>query len=295
MIAQPTYLFGVGATKAGTTWLHRYLAGHPDCHMRAVKELHYFDALDRGQLDRQIKVNRTKADKLATQLAGADGARAGRLARSLADVRAWLAVLERGSEDAAAYRAYLEADCGARRLVGDITPAYAELSPDRLRGMAALAGDVRFVYLLRDPVSRLWSHVRMVASRSRAGQADLAAEAARVLDRVLRGDPSEIALRSDYAGALARLNAAVDPGRLLVMFMEHLISAAGVARLCDFLGIRRHPADTTARVHEGVRLDMTQGQAARARAWLAPQYDHVARVFPDMPETWRANMDGVTA
>lgn len=295
MSGQPTYLFGVGATKAGTTWMHRYLAAHPDCHMRAVKELHYFDALDRGQIDRQVKVNRAKADKLAAQLAVAGGAKAGRIAQALADVRAWLAVLERGAEDAAAYRAYLTEGRGDRRLVGDITPAYAELSPDRLGRMATLAPDVRFVYLLRDPVSRFWSHVRMVAARSRAGQADLAAESARVLDRVLQGEPSEIALRSDYAGALARLTAAVAPGRLLVLFMEHLISAPGVARLCDFLGIRRHPADTAARVHEGARLDMTPGQAARLRAWLAPQYDHVARAFPDLPDTWRANMDGVTA
>ena len=295
MTAQPTYLFGVGATKAGTTWMHRYLAGHPDCHMRAVKELHYFDALDRGQIDRQIKVNRGKVEKLAERLAGLDGAKASRTAAALADTRAWLAVLERRSENEAAYCAYLEDGRGNRRLVGDITPAYAELSPDRLRRMARLSADVRFVYLLRDPLSRLWSHVRMVAARSKAGQADLAAEAARVLDRVLQGEPSEIALRSDYAGALARLNAALDPARLLVMFMDHLISAPGVARLCDFLGIRQHPADTASRVHEGVRLEMTQGQAARARAWLAPQYDHVARVFPDMPDTWRANMDGVTA
>ncbi|HHS89575.1 MAG TPA: sulfotransferase family protein, partial [Rhodobacteraceae bacterium] len=43
---QPTIFFGVGAAKSGTSWLYRYLEGHPETHLRSVKELHYFDALD---------------------------------------------------------------------------------------------------------------------------------------------------------------------------------------------------------------------------------------------------------
>ncbi len=294
MTGQPTYLFGVGATKAGTTWLYRYLAGHPDCHLRSVKELHYFDALE-GGFDRQIKVNRDKAARQAERVATVAGEKAGQMRRSLADVRDWLAVLDRRCEDLPAYRAYLEAGLGSRRLVGDITPAYAGLSADRLRGMAALAADVRFVYLLRDPVARFWSHVRMVAARSRAGKADLAAECARVFDRVLAGEPSEIAKRSDYKGTMQRLDAAVDPRRLLVMFMDHLISLPGVSRLCDFLGIGVLAANVAARVHEGAPLAMTPVQATRARDWLAPQYAYVAARFPDMPQGWRVTHDGGVA
>lgn len=294
MIGQPTYMMGVGATKAGTTWLHRYLAGHPDCHLRAVKELHYFDALDFGQIDRQLKVHHAKVAKLAREAAVSVGAKATRAARALQDVRDWLTVLERGTEDEAAYRAYLEAGLGRRRLVADITPAYAELSADRLRRIAAL-GDVRFVYLLRDPVARLWSHVRMIAERSRAGAEDFVAEVGRVLDRVLSGAPSEAAKRSDYAAALARLNAAVDPARLLVMFHERMLTTPGIASLCAFLGIGAHPADFSRRVLEGRQLEMTADQAARMRAFLAPQYEFAATAFPDLPEAWRAQMDGRVA
>ena len=290
MTGEPTYLFGVGATKAGTTWLYRYLAGHPDCHLRSVKELHYFDALE-GGFDRQIKVNRDKVARHAERLAGVAGGKAAQLRQSLADLRDWLAVLDRRCEDLPAYRAYLETGRGTRRLVGDITPAYSGLPVDRLQTMAALSGDVRFVYLLRDPLARFWSHVRMVASRSRAGQQDLAGECARVFDRVLAGEPSDIANRSDYKGALERLDAAVDPRRLLVMFMDQLISLPGVARLCGFLGIGVHGANVAARIHEGAPLAMTSAQAARARDWLAPQYSYVAARFPEMPATWRASHD----
>lgn len=294
MTGQPTYLFGVGATKAGTTWLYRYLAGHPDCHLRSVKELHYFDAVE-GGFDRQIKVNRDKLARLTDRLASAAAGKAGEIRRSLADLADWLAVLDRRAEDLAAYRGYLDAGRGARRLVADITPAYASLPVDRLRRMAGLSGDVRFVYVLRDPVSRFWSHVRMVAARSKAGPRDMAGECARVFDRVLSGAPSDIAQRSDYKGALERLDAAVAPARLLVMFMDHLVTLPGVARLCGFLGLAPHPVTPQARVHEGVPLAMTADQTARARAWLAPQYHYVAARFPDMPASWRAAHEGGVA
>lgn len=294
MTGQPTYLFGVGATKAGTTWLYRYLAGHPDCHLRSVKELHYFDSVE-GGFDRQIKVNRDKIARLTDRLAAMTAAKAGQMRRTLADLVEWLGVLERRAEDMTAYRSYLESGRGTRRLVGDITPAYAGLPVDRLGAMAGLAPDVRFVYILRDPVSRFWSHVRMVAARSKAGQRDMAGECARVFDRVLSGAPSDIAQRSDYKGALERLDAAVAPARLLVMFMDHLVTVPGVARLCGFLGLAPHAVTPQARVHEGVPLAMTADQAARARAWLAPQYHYVAARFPDMPATWRATQDGGVA
>lgn len=293
MSGSPTYLFGVGATKAGTTWMYRYLAAHPECHLRSVKELHFFDSLDKG-FDRQIKVNRDKLERVTAELAVAPAARAERLRISQRDLSEWLSVLEKGG-DIAAYRAYVEGWRGGRHLVGDITPAYADLTEARLAQMLGTAADHRVVYLLRDPVARFWSHVRMVALRSRAGQADFAGEAGRVLDRVLAGEPSEIAKRSDYAGALTRLRAGVAPDRLLVLFQERLFSAPGLAQLCKFLGLRARTADTAVRVHEGQPLAMTPVQKARIRAFLQPQYDFVAKAFPALPDSWTATRDGVTA
>lgn len=297
MSTKPTYLFGVGATKAGTTWMHRYLAKHPECHLRAIKELHYFDSVEQGSFARQVKVQQDRAEKLASQLQSAPEGRAARLERSLMDVIDWISVLTAkvgGQGDHARYAAYLEAGTTAgTKLVADITPSYSELGPETLRGMEKLAPETRFVYVLREPVSRLWSHVRMVASRSSA--ADQAAEANRIFDRVIAGEPSQISRRSDYAGTLNRLQSALSPNRLLVLFQEQLHSAPGVARLCEFLGISVRPAPLDTRVHEGAAYPMTAGQEARARAFLSSQYDFVAQRFADMPASWRAPLDGVTA
>lgn len=297
---EPTFLFGVGATKAGTSWLWRYLADHPECHFRAIKELHYFDTVAQNRFDGALR--RARADlveqtrRVADGAAAANPAQAGRKHQKLRDLQEWVAVLARRAPDIAAYRAYLTGGRGARRVVGDVTPAYALLPVEQLRDMADVARDVRFVYLMRDPVARLWSHVRMLARRL-AGVDDYAGAALALIRRICAGDASGdaggIVARGDYAGALARLDAAVDPARLLVMFQEDLMTLPGVARLCGFLGIATKAARFDMLVHAGVPLALPVAERDAARAFLRPQYDAVARRFGDLPEAWHMNAGGV--
>jgi hypothetical protein len=287
-----TILLGVGATKAGTTWLWDHLSRHPECHARAIKELHYFDTVENGAWGRQIRVQQALAARIARTAAAGRGNPA-RLAQRAADVAEWLAVLRRRVEDVPAYLAYLCGGArGGRRVVMDVTPAYASLPEARLRRMAGMAGDVRFVYLMRDPVARFWSHVRMIAGRTVRSAAEVPAAARALLDAVLGGQPSAAVDRGDYAGALARLDAAVAPGRLLVLFQEELMTAPGYARLCAFLGIAPGQPDFGRRVFATTPAEMTGDQRARLAQFLAPQYAAVAARGP-LPAAWRRSMEGV--
>ena len=45
-----TLVIGIGAQKAGTTWLYRYLRTHPQVGMSPIKELHYWDERFRPDL-----------------------------------------------------------------------------------------------------------------------------------------------------------------------------------------------------------------------------------------------------
>lgn len=287
MTKEATILMCVGATKAGTTWLYRHLSAHPDCHLRTIKELHYFDTVDTGNYDRQIGL---KLDEFDALEAKGPGDRPWMHRRKLRDLAEWAAVLERRAEDIPAYLAYLTGGRGDRRVVGDVTPAYALLPVDALRRIAEMAPDVRFVYLIRDPLARLWSHVRMLAARAAQSTAEFAERARAMMERALAGDLPSATDRGDYAGALARLDAAVAPGHLLVMFQEEMMTLPGVQRLWSFLGIGETDPRFDRRVHEGTPLDLDAGQRARALACLGPQYDFVARRFPDLPENWRRNM-----
>ncbi len=268
-VSAPRILFGLGATKAGTSWLHQWLSGHPECHFRTVKELHYFDALDEDRVDRRISELRSEKSRARSEI-------------RQRDIDAAIDLLGQG-ESAERYLSYLDAGQGAS-VVGDITPAYGLLPVDRLRAMAAL-GETRFLYILRDPVARLWSHVRMIAGRREPSGNVTSERAGRILKRVLRGEEDHIARRGDYAGVIGRMREAVPEARRLVVFFDDLFAGDAAQRICEFLGIAPHPVLARV-VHGGQSLEMTADQARAARAFLSDQYTFVEHVMGHLPDAW---------
>lgn len=289
MGAQPVIMLGMGATKAGTSWMHSYLSGHPECHFRSIKELHYFDALENGRIDRELAAHRSQADAIRARIA--TGRAKPQAAVRLKDREDWIGVLE-GEESPSAYLGYLTGDVGDARVAGEVTPAYALLPVARLETMARMAADVRFVYLMRDPVARLWSHVRMIAGRRDGAGRVEPGRAGRILKRVMRGDEPQIATRGDYASALTKFAATIDPARLCVLLFEDLVTGRAVDRLCRFLGLTPRSPDL-APVHEGQALSMTADQRRAARDWLAPQYDFVADWMGHRPAGWAYDLGEV--
>lgn len=288
-MAQATLLFGIGAAKAGTTWLYRYLAAHPEVKLPAVKELHYFDTCETGKFDRQVTRMMRERKRRKDRLPTGDERLDRRLTREVRAYGRWLDVIRAGQDDAG-YLAFLNYGAGEAKLVGDITPAYATLSEGSFARMAGLAPATRFVFLMRDPLDRLWSNIRMAATRKGG---EMAGMAATLLDKALAGGDRTMAERCDYAGTLARLNEAVDPARVFTAFYETLFRPDTLARLCGFLGIAEAPARFEARVLAGEDLKMTEAQRARAMAWLAPQYDAVARAMGPLPSRWTDNMEAL--
>ncbi|GGL62029.1 sulfotransferase [Wenxinia marina] len=289
----PTLVFGVGATKAGTSWLYRFLAQHPECHLRSIKELHFFDALEKGG-DFQLTQQRRRARSLSRRLdeVGAAAPEAPRLRRQLTDVEAYAQVLAAGDTDG--YLRYLTEGRRDRSVIADVTPAYALLPEERLGQMARLAPVTRFVYLMRDPVSRLWSHVRMLAARAvKKDGGEMETAAARIFDRVERGQQPDVTRRGDYADCLTRLDRAVPRDALWTGFYETLFTPQSVAAICAFLGIAPAEGRYDRRVHEGAPLRMTDDQRARAARLLAPQYDFARARMGRLPPQWDANLEAV--
>jgi hypothetical protein len=287
---EPTLLFGVGATKSGTSWLYDYLASHPECHLRGIKELHYFDTVEKSFYHQQLTLHDKEAARLREKLWGAKGKRQMRVAIKLRDVLDWHGVLAERTENTTSYLSYLSAGLAGQSLIADITPSYALLPEARLKTMAGLQPETRFIYLMRDPIARLWSHVRMNARRAGHKAAELAAACQAVMERVLDGKESGVTQRGDYIAAIKRLNEAVDPSKLLVMFMEEMLTPAGLARICGFLGLTYHEAKFDQPVHAGPVLAMSPSQKTRAGVLLRPQYEFIARHYPDIPANWRKNM-----
>lgn len=295
-MSDPVLLYCVGATKAGTSWLYSYLRTHPEAHVRAVKELHYFrdfDVEDDGWFARQCDQRLVRVAE--EHAAASDPARKARLEVELRDC-ADLAELHHGEKpDLSAYRAYLEKGRGDEGVVADLTPAYGLLPVSVYQMMRKVAPTTRFIYIMRDPVARLWSHIRMSAGRKCREETEIPARADRIFARFARGRQMQIWERSDYKSTLERLNAALAPGQLLVLFYEELFNNSAIRLICEFLGIRAHEARFDQRVNASPVLAMSDEQRLQAQHLLADQYAYVAQQTDHLPDAWRVNMIEVPA
>lgn len=277
MTQTPTLVLGMGATKAGTSWLFDQLAGHRDCHLRGIKELHYFTTALQGRWSSQVR-------RIEERVARSSGT-------LRADLSDWLRVLREGRLNLRAYANYL---CGGRdgqRVVADFTPAYGLLPQRTLSCMARLPG-VKMVYMLRDPVERLWSNVRMDSARTARWPWTVGLLARRGMEKALAGRGPAWA-RSDYAGTLTRLDRAIGPDRLHVMFYEEMTQPQALARLSAFLGISALSVDAGRRVNGGAAAWLPSSMRARAGMALRPQYEYVQQRVGRVPVAWQGNMVGV--
>lgn len=285
-MTQPTLFFCVGATKAGTSWLHRYVSDHPQAWMRGIKELHYFDAVEFDDWNPWIADVQGRHDSNVQEMDSLDPKFKPIKARVAHDAAEWLRVLRARRENDAAYLAYLRGGLTDQRLVGDVTPAYGLLPRARLAHMAGLMPVVKFIYLLRDPVDRIWSHARMIAKRRAATPHEVAYRSVHIVRRIMAGKEPEVVRRSDYVDPVTNLLAAVRPENLRIVFYEELFNQPIVDDLCDFLGIDRAPADFGTRVLKGPEAEMDEGQYDLLRDFLKPQYDFIEATFDRIPERW---------
>jgi hypothetical protein len=287
-----TLLVGLGAPKAGTTWLAAYLNDHPECASFGPKELHFFNARRNDRLQWQIDQQQGKLDRMTARLSKAalKKGRRKQLERQVEAYGRWIEALKAGSDED--WLAYLEW-CGRDAKVAfDITPPYGMLPAETYKRMMELHPDVRFVFLVREPVSRLWSNARMWAGRrareagDEADDAALEASAREIMRGAVDGSETGLMARADYASVLGKLRA-IGPERAHVGFYEELFTDEGVGAICDHLGIERRPGDYARRVWSNERKATLDDETrARARAALAPQYEAVEAWFGRLPAAW---------
>ncbi|MBV0911429.1 sulfotransferase [Anianabacter salinae] len=290
-MGEATLLYGIGAAKAGTSWLHRYLSLHPEVAMPEPKELHFFDSLEFGGRLKEVDKTMRRIAMLEMKAETAAPERRAALQRRHADLCRYGALMADEGVGPRDYAAFLREAANGRRVVGDITPAYALLPEARFREMAGLAPQTRFVMILRDPVDRAWSNIRGAAARRAERPEQVAEIAQRILGRVFSGEATDVIDRSDYRGTLTRLFNAVPGPHILIEFFERLFETETLTRICGFLGIAPRPGEADRTVHGGVRIPLSQESRARLRDQLAPQYEYVADRFgAALPPAWAANM-----
>jgi hypothetical protein len=237
----------IGAQKAGTSWLWENLRKHPDAWLPPLKELHYFDRPDDGLWERLTHPRLAYRDARRELVRGALELRWLRGDRG--DFRWYARYLLRRRDDAW-YRSLFAPAAG--RTTGEITPRYSVLPDTAVAHVARVLPDARIVYLIRDPVERAWSNLKMGADRY--GSAESWSEG-NLRERVLQR--SGVIAMGRYLENLERWERHFPPERILVGFFEEITEDPKglLQRVYRFLGIddaeHQLPAGLRARVNPG--------------------------------------------
>ena len=262
-----TFVLGLGAQKAGSSWLHAQLNRRRDAEFGFLKEYHIHDALTLPE-------------------AGFSNRRQ----RSLIKPRTW-----RRQRFIAQPQRYFDYFASLLRrpgiqLTGDITPSYSALKPETLRkiqaGFAEREIPIRPIFLMRDPIERIISYQRMQLRKQNQLNRKTEVEALRQLciER-----PVRVMLRSDYGHTLMALTEVFEPNECFIDLYERLFTPASWKHLCDVLKVPYEEPDWGQQVNVS-RTDTSIPDEILAELgdWQAPTMAAVRQTMGhlDLAQLW---------
>jgi hypothetical protein len=280
------FLLGVGAQKAGTTWLHDYLSRHKSADLGFRKEYHVFDALSargKGFFETRIRRGRAQLAELEERLETSE-----QLLVSPGNKNGGTFKLLDFLYD---YDNYFDYFNGlyikdSITLTGDITPAYSGLSSNVFQtirdGFMARGVTVKVIFLMRDPVERFISNYQMQSGRPRRLKEGLEPP----LFDVKLYNSSSNQDRGRYDITIQNLERVFSDTELHYEFYENLFDQKSIGKICQFLDIEALEAPLSDKVNESRQKLLVPDNVRRdIRQYLDPVYeflyDRYSKLFID--------------
>jgi hypothetical protein len=215
-----TFILGVGAQKAGTTWLYHHLSHQPNFNMGCMKEYHVFDALTFDDCHKFLISSFRKIFKTKRFLP---------YPLYCAYIRYKMQNLP---EFYGAYFSRLIS--GTIDSTGDITPAYSVLTSDTFKKikdeLEKNGFEVKVVFLLRDPFERCWSAVRMF---SRMKKYVIDEEKALRHEFMTKG----FVFRTNYKRTIEAIESVFEKKNVYYGIYEEMFQGQRMAELSEFCGV----------------------------------------------------------
>ncbi|MFK8047626.1 MAG: sulfotransferase [Halioglobus sp.] len=283
------YFVGIGAAKSGTSWLADYLYSHPQVALSPIKELHYFDArfCEKycGHWNAKWLSIREELKEKNFHHPSPD------LDEKIRNVSFRIEMTDCPTRYVDYFNSFVERK---HAVFGEITPSYSILPTQGFSEILDIYPRAKFVFLMRDPVSRYLSQIRFLSQlRMVEGKKPLKGFDANVVAAEYLSKP-EYHLRGDYQRTLENLLQATGQESVCVLFYEHLFEDTHdfqeLTMLCDFLGIEFRPPHSTARVNASGEFEFDRDVIARIRQHFSSTYEFVDKKYGSRaPRSWNWN------
>lgn len=263
-------IIGIGAQKAGTTWLSQMLGQHPKVWSSPFKEVQFFNYLyieeHRKWLPWHFRMSRTSIEKR----------HAARGQDVPAEVQAYLERITRGKMFTNQWYKQVFAPAPEGMLPMDVTPEYSTLPEEGVEFVTRFLPHAKFIYLVRHPVDRAISQLKMNITRAKRKPATLADWMTEIEDPVLLD-------RGNYVEFMPRWNAKLGPQRLLYLPFGAISRTPldVMRRVESFLGLPPHEYNNLRdKVFAGnAQLSVPDEARAVLRAKLEPQFEFLEAAF----------------
>lgn len=262
----------IGAQKAGTSWLNNVLLEHPQIFMPPVNELHFFDRLD--DTDAAL---RPRQLKLASKAIKREEAKGNAANQDYIHYLNHISAFPKANLDW--YKAAYSWPVAEGVKKGDITPAYLEIDEQYVRYARELLGPVKLILIVRRPLDRLLSQLRMWASRS--SRDDVPANEKEWMDLFL--DMTGKTNRGGYASGIGLWRSHFGVENMLILpYGDMKTDPRGmIDRVEAHIGVPRHENYEllTEQIHVTKKIEVAPSVAAAAAALTAPEDDYIRREF----------------
>lgn len=268
------FYLGVGCQKGGTTWLYSQLSRSQFMREGFHKEYHVFDALYVKEFSYFLT---RRIEKIGQQI------NLGVLMRCQDDL---LKLVEfcRNPESYFTYFDLLWSHSDITIAVGDFTPTYSALPVEGYRaikeGLERRGFYVKPIFIMRDPVERCWSMLRMQREDlQQRNPAAALAEEHEALARHYKGRQCE--LRTRYEWTINNLEQVFDPDDIYYGFYETLFEQATLQQLQEYLKLPDFAPDVDEKVQVSKRQHETLGDelAAEISRFYRETYQFCANRF----------------
>lgn len=272
-----TFFLGLGGQKCGSSWMQAYLARQPGSDFGRLGEYQVWEA-DLGSVFSRYRVS----EPSRLELLRAEAKRRLGLPEP-AHVLRW-----RMQRDRSAYFRYFARLLGKPgiRSTGDVTPSYAALPAPMLAGIregfAAKEIHTRAMFIMRDPVARLRSHLNMEMAKGRVRPGDEAT--------LLEGffNTEEAAARARYDLTLSAMEAVFAPDDRFVTLFEEVFTDAGTAAFADWAGVVTEAGAGSQAVNArgSGKAPLPDALQARIVQTYRPVYEAVFARLPQAENLW---------
>lgn len=264
---RPVFVLGVGAQKAGTTWLYQYLKACENTNMGDLKEYHIWDGLLQPEkFPEFVYSNPQTCDANVTDLQ-----------REL-------------QADPQAYFRHFRNLVENSEITGDLSPSYCGLSAKDFRfirkQLRRANFRVKIVFLMRDPVERCWSASRMFArNREMRGSPGWTQE--QLVDHFAQEFPSaHYQVRTRYEQTLQALDRAFPGKEVYLGFYENMFELANLQAVAKFLGVATRPDELERTRNASAGAVLPENLRKQCHDFYRSTYEYCWARFPQTRKLW---------